>query len=438
MNARALSVAALLTVLAVLPARAQTGEDVLRYSQRLPAIGARMTGLAGASVGGVGDWGAAFANPAGLGLVGRTHAVGSFAGGSLRSEATYFGERTSATATHATLGSGAYVAVAPVRRGALVFGAGYHQTASFERELSFVGFNPEADGERGLDQFGDVFEEGERGELSVVGAVEVAPRVLAGLSLSLVGGTYQFEQFYDEFDRGGALVDRYDLLFGDQFIGFLETELGGVNLRAGVVAEVSPGVRLGLAAETPTYFRIEESFETLDFDGGLLFADGFDYSITTPWRLAGGLVYDAGGLLLAADIEFVDWSQARLRPSDDFPEGNLDLRRAYSEVFNTRFGAEYDLGPWAVRVGAAYQPDPLGEEFDRLGIDLDRLRTTYTLGFSLETLDRIALDVAYAFTAFEDEVVPYSIENVSGFLDEPVVREDLARNRFLVGVRVDL
>ncbi len=423
MNARNLSVIALVLSVVVLPAQAQTGEDVLRYGQRFPAVDARMTGLAGTGVAGVADWGATFANPAGLGLIRRTHVVGSLGGGSLESEALYFGETTDATVTRTALGSAAYVGVVPVRRGSLVFGVGYNQTAGFDRELSFVGFNPNAegasDGSRGLDQFGDIFEEGELGELSLVGAVEVAPRVLAGVSVNLVGGQYQFEQFFDEFDSNDALVFRDDQ--------FLEADLGGANLRLGVTAEVSPGVRLGLATETPTYLRVEESF---DFNGD---AGLFDYSITTPWRLSGGFAYDRGGLLLAADIEFVDWSQARLRPSDEFTSANFDLRRSYSEVFNTRFGMEYDLGPWAVRAGAAFQPDPLREEFDRQGIDLDRLRSTYTIGFSLKTLDRIALDVAYAYTEFEDRLVPYSVVG-----DEPVVMEDVIRNRFVVGVRVDL
>ena len=98
---------ALLTGL-VSPTLAQTGEDVLRYSQRFPAVGARMTGMAGAGVAGVNTWGAAFANPAGLGLVGRSHVSGSFSAGSLESEATYFGDRANASETQSLLGSAAY------------------------------------------------------------------------------------------------------------------------------------------------------------------------------------------------------------------------------------------------------------------------------------------------------------------------------------------
>ena len=431
MNARSLSALILLLAFSALPARAQTGEDILRYSQRFPAVDTRMTGMAGAAVGGVGDWGAAFVNPAGLGLVRRSHVGGAFGAGSIQSDARYFGEPSEATTTQTALGSLAYVAALPTLRGSLVFGVGYNQTQGFDRELSFAGFNPNAEfeGQTGLDQFGDVYEDGVSGELSLVGAVEVAPDVMAGLSLNLVTGSYQFQQVLDQLDGGTPifLTER-----------FVEADLRGANLRAGVTAEVAPGVRLGLATESPTYYRIEERSDL--FDAGF-----FDYSITTPWRISGGIAYDMAGFLLTADLEFLDWSQARLRPTADFRppftdvDENLLIRQTYREVFNTRFGAEYDLGVWAVRVGAAYQPDPLREELDLRGFDVDRLRTTYTIGFSLKTLDRVALDVAYAYTEFEDVLVPYSVEDEQGFIvEEPVVTEDVVRNRFLIGVRVDL
>lgn len=405
----------LLPLLAFLfaPARAQTGEDVLRYTQRYPAAGARMTGMAGAGVGGVNDWGAAFANPAGLGLVVRTHVTGALAVDAVESDARYFGDDADATATQATLGSGAYVYVAPTVRGALVFGVGYNETAGFARELAFTGFNPGARGGDvvGLRQYGDVVESGQAGELSLAGAVEVAPRVLAGLALNVIAGEYAFDQFLDEETAGGLLLFQTD--------SYLRADLRGVNARAGVVGEVAPGLRLGLAAETPTYYRVEETFD-LDAD-----ADRYSYSITTPWRLAGGVVYEMAGFLLSADLEYLDWSQARLRPTDTFLDEDLDIRRNYREVFNTRVGAEYALGPWAVRAGAAYQPDPLRDL-----LDIDREQSTYTVGFSFQALPNVTFDVAYAYTEFADQIVPGA--------EFGVVSEDVTRDRFLVGVQVGL
>ena len=408
MTARLLFVLALLAAFTV---RAQTGEDVLRYSQRFPAVDVRMTGLAGAAVGGVGDWGAAFANPAGLGLVERSYVTGALSTGSVESDAQYFDGSRGATVTQTAVGSAAYVAALPTLRGSFVLGFGYNQTAGFDRGLAFDGFNSTV----GTEQYGELFEDGLTGEYSVAGAVEVAPGVYTGASLNLVAGDYQFQQLLDE---GGSVTDAY-----------LETDLRGFNVRGGVSATAAPGLRFGFSAETPTIYRVEErSFDF--FETGI-----FDYSITTPWRVAGGVVYEQGdrrgGFLLAADLEFLDWSQARLRPTADFAASgaNVDIRSTYREVFNTRLGAEYRIGPWAVRAGAAYQPDPLREELDLRGVEADRLRETYTVGFSFAAGHRAAIDVGYAYTEFEDAFVPDA---------GSVVREEVARNRFLVGVRVGI
>ena len=413
MNIRLSLVLALIGFGLTATAHAQTGEDVLRYSQRFPAVGARMTGMAGAGVGGVNDWGAAFANPAGLGLVRRTHVSGSLAAGSVESEASYFGDRTDASAAQVAIGSGAYVTTLPTLRGAFVLGIGYNQTTGFARDLSFGGFNPSATGggTTGLRQFGDVYESGQAGELSLAGAVEVAPRVLAGVSLNLVGGEYEFEQLLDEATEDGRPLFQTD--------SYLKADLRGVNFRAGVVGEVAPGVRFGLAAETPTFYRVEEAFDLVED------TDRFSYSITTPWRVAGGIVYEMAGFLLSADLEFLDWSQARLRPTNTFLDEDLDIRRNYREVFNTRVGAEYAIGPWAVRAGAAYQPDPLRDV-----LDVGREQTTYTVGFSLQTAHRVTFDVAYAYTEFADQIVPGA--------EFGLVSEDVVRHRILVGVQVDL
>ena len=59
---------------------AQTDEDAFRFSQRDPATGARLLGMAGASAAGIADWSTVYTNPAGLGWIKRQQAVGSFQG----------------------------------------------------------------------------------------------------------------------------------------------------------------------------------------------------------------------------------------------------------------------------------------------------------------------------------------------------------------------
>lgn len=248
-------------LLAASPAGAQTAEDAIRFTERSPATGARMIGLAGAGTAGLADYGALFANPAGLAYF-RTSA----AGGALHSvftndESFYqtpgFSRTLDEDLSATRLGNLAYVYKAPTRRGSFVMGIAFNQVNAFERDLRFSGengtstistsflpFNDEFDltGNNGLDyladlpyaafnggvieffpefldedpgaypfleavvpgttieQSGSVIEEGRMSEVSVGGAVEAAPRVMIGLSANLTFGTYDYSSTFEEVD----------------------------------------------------------------------------------------------------------------------------------------------------------------------------------------------------------------------------------------------
>src|SRR5690625_4293288 len=73
-----LTLAAALVMLAPVAATAQTADDGLRLSDREPAVGVRMSAMAGAGgFAGIGDFGALFANPAGLGYLDGSYLSGS-------------------------------------------------------------------------------------------------------------------------------------------------------------------------------------------------------------------------------------------------------------------------------------------------------------------------------------------------------------------------
>lgn len=378
------------------PALAQTGEDILRLGQRDIGFSPRTVGLAGATAGGVADWGATATNPASLGLVRVPHVTGSLDLTTTLSEAPGFNVR----ATRVTAGHGAYVATIPTARGSFVTGLGYHHVTSLDRRLFY--------GLRGLggETRGEVYESGWLSELSAVAAVEMAPGLFLGGAFNAVVGDY-------------ALSDFLFPSIGDASAIALESSMRGLNLRLGIVAETVPGLRLGLAAETPTWLHVEETFFSLDDRRQL-----FNYSMQTPWRVVVGGVYQLEGLLLTADIEFADWTSARLRPSTTFIEENRDIQRFYRETIDARVGAEYDFGLGAVRAGYAIQQDPLRDE-----VAVDRLRQTFASGLSYYMRRGITLDVAAAFTGFNDALVPE--EGV-------LVEESVGRLRVLAGLQINL
>jgi len=386
--------ALLIAALCAPPALAQTGEDALRFGQREPGVGARMVGLAGAGAAGVADWGAATVNPAGLALVGGSHVTGSLDFTSRQNEA----ESDARFVTRANrLGPGhaAYVARVPTAQGALVLGVGYHQTATLDRKLFF---------EQAAGPAGEVYESGYLGELSGVAAVEVAPRVYVGGAFNLNIGDYSFAEFGPS---GMRLVrDR------------TEIALRGFGLRGGLVVEAVPGLRVGLALETPTWLYAEETFAPANERPSL-----FNYTLQTPWRASVGAAYDLNPLLITADLAFADWTQARLRPSDTFREANREIEREYRETVDARIGVEYDFGLGAVRAGYALGQDPLREV-----VATDRIRHTFASGVSFYPARGVTLDLGVAYTENRDLFFPSDV----------AVREQVGALRVLAGMQYNL
>jgi hypothetical protein len=388
-----------LIILASLPfgaqAVAQTGEDLLRFGQRDIGFSPRTVGLAGATAGGVADWGATVSNPASLGLVRTPHVTGSFDVTTTLSEAP----GADARATRFTAGHGAYVAAMPTVRGSFVTGVGYHHVNSLYRRLFFSA--PVAGGT----ETGELYESGWLSELSGVAAFEAAPRFYVGASLNAVFGDYAFTEFAFPPTAPASSIG-------------LDSQMRGVNFRVGLVAETVPGLRLGLSAESPTWLHAEETFSGPD--GRELFS----YSMQMPWRVVAGGAFEFEGLLVTADIEFADWASARLRPTSRFVDENRDIQRLYRETIDARVGIEYDFGLGAVRAGYAIAQDPLRDE-----LPVDRLQQTVGSGFSYYVQRGITLDVAAAFTGFDDVIVRQ---------DGIRIDERVGRLRLLAGLQINL
>ena len=242
-------------------AQAQTARDAFRFTERLPATGARMIGLGGASIGGLADPSALFTNPAGLGYVQSSVLSGALNTFGVSDEAFYnppgFSSTFDSDVTTTHLGNLAYVYKAPTRRGSLVIGAAYNQVNTFERDLRFRGENSQStittsflpfnneyslttDGgveilsdlafagfasgaveyypefldedpnaypfleavEPGttIRQRGTVIEEGRMNEFNVGGAFEASQGVMVGLSANLVFGSYDLLNVFEEVD----------------------------------------------------------------------------------------------------------------------------------------------------------------------------------------------------------------------------------------------
>ena len=365
--------------------------DLVAFTQTDPFVGARLSGMAGAAAGGVADWSAVYANPAAIGFLTRSQAVGSLGTFRVENDVTDRLGTQSDGVNRTTLDQIGYAAKVPTLRGSLVIGGGYHEIGLYDRPFFF-------DNTLG-------FEEGQLGEVTAAAAVAVAPRTMAGVSVNAVIGQYQLERI------AGSAYARTDLA------------LRGVNARFGVASEVAPGLRFGLALETPTLYDAEEEVEVDERRAEPTY-DLYDYRITTPWRVTLGSAYQVvPELLVAFDVALENGAEARFRASDeiDFVPTNDVIRRDLRETIEARLGAEARLGPVLARAGYAVAQDPLR---DIRPADVDGLRQHLTAGLGVQAGPLAQVNLALVHTWFED----------GALADDPI--EEVRRNRVVLGVQV--
>lgn len=301
-----------------------------------------------------------------------------------------------------------------------------------------------------IEQFGDVLEEGRSNELSLGGAWEAAPSVMVGLSANLAFGTYEYNSRFEEEDaRNENTPDDYVVILSDgELRGFdylryeqgFESSLTGINIRAGVSGEAARGLRFGVTAETPTFYRVSETYfrviETVFDEGGSLSDDQngeFEYEIQTPWRLGGGLAWRTGDIFVSGDLEYVDWSQMELSSDHtNFDDVNRNVRESLDPVWNGRVGAEYQLGSLALRGGFAWQPDPRSFQIEHNGTQTDRSKTYFSAGVGYRFAEKFHVDLGWMQERFDDLYAPYGDVSTT----PPVAEEEVVRNRFAAGIRV--
>ena len=206
-------------------------------------------------------------------------------------------------------------------------------------------------------------------------------------------------------------------IYGEEFIdqplrnSTLEENLfingAGVNLNFGLIYKPIDYVNLGFNFQSPTWYSLNEEyegrmvanynnfyFEQEDVTLGReeAFTDLFlsSYRLQTPLKLGGGATFFLGkNGFISADIDYVDYSAARLN-SNDFNQGpdNQAIRSLYTSTVNYRVGAEAKLDMFRLRGGFAYFGDPYtSSNFDRsttqisggVGVRLSNLSIDFAL-----------------------------------------------------------
>jgi hypothetical protein len=219
----------------------------------------------------------------------------------------------------------------------------------------------------------------------------------------------------------------------------LETRGTGVNARIGAIYRVTDAVRLGASVQTPTFTSLSETYgASLDavYDkpitvGSKTYTSGnavvdpgsFEYRLTSPFRASGGAAVVVGkNGFLSGDVEYVNYSQARLNENDvasyNFSNNNDAIRSLYQSAVNLRVGGELRFDIFRVRAGFARYGDPYKDS------SRDRTQNYYTGGLGLRQKN-FYLDLAGVYGSTKRYYNPYVMPNPA---DTPEVVVD--SNRF--------
>jgi len=422
-------------------ARAQFPEDALRISSVGMGIGGRSLGMGMAFTGVANDYSATYWNPAGLGQMRMSEMNVGLSYQSFGNSSTFFGNTRSLDNSSTDLNNFGLVYPFPTARGSLVFGVGYNRVNDFTTALSFDGFNRSSSIiptlntdlayqlylvdsvgytpiQDSLQQRGKVLEGGGLNNWTFAAAVEAGRQLYLGVSLNIVSGSYSYNREYietDVFNKYSQSRFGVDYAFSQvDLINTINGDISGFTARLGMLYKFNSGARFGINIKTPTFVTVREDFATdgtstfdvADAQGRYSYnyrQDGkTQYDVATPFVFSGGLSVPLNDLMVAADVEFTDWTQMRFSNADPAVEQyNTDIKEFFRPTANLRVGAEYDLGEVRVRGGYAYMPSPYRGDPSSFA----QKYVTGGLGFIVQ--DNVAIDAGYAYGFWDTFHVNY-------------------------------
>lgn len=417
-------------VATALPTFAQYADDAFLFSGAKNSATARFNGLGGGHTAVGGDLTSLYGNPAGLGMFTKSEFSFTPSFNINNNETSFLGTNTTQSTSHINLNNMGIVFNSPVAKtsnltkGVLSFnfGIGYQKTNFFKNNLDFNGgitlnngvgeyladlayaenAKPnELQGEVALaayDNFlinadskdktlyysntsastNQMFKLNSKGNQSNVDfalGLNVSNKLYLGTSFSLSSINYRTTNVLNE--KGTTPIDNVIYNYNVNLSNYYDTQASGVNFKLGAIFKPVYEFRIGLALETPTWYAIKndakQELRLLD-NGNVNASDNypFDYRVSTPLKLNGGLAYFFGKRgFISASINFVDYSSIKVKSSSTAIDTNEPsyvrtiqnsqniLSNNYKEAINYNIGAEFKLiDNLMIRAGYASRGNP--------------------------------------------------------------------------------
>ncbi|MEO5909290.1 MAG: outer membrane protein transport protein [Pelobium sp.] len=400
---------------------AQYSSDALRFSQFSSSNTARFDALGGTKTAIGGDLSSLYGNPAGLGMFSKSEFNFTPSINLRNNDISFNGASNSATNNNVDLNNLGVVFHSKtykkdnLNKGLLSinFGIGYQKRSLFRNEFNFSGqsnlnglsdfFTENSNAERvnggipnpdnltseanyaayysyltdyqqnsyrnityaDADQAYNFRRTGGNSEIDLSFGVNVSNNFFIGGGVGLSSLKYTSVETTNEkgsTNPASGIDKDYNVDYTRNF----DTEGSGVNFKLGFIIKPVQELRIGLSAESPTWYSItdkysEELLEKINSYSGLD-SYPFEYNLKTPFKLNGGLAYFIGTKgFISADIGFVDYSSITLSSETSTVDqsNNNAISSSYKNVINYSVGGEYKLNEaFLLRLGYQSKGNP--------------------------------------------------------------------------------
>lgn len=223
---------------------------------------------------------------------------------------------------------------------------------------------------------------GYNGKVSFNASTVYNDKLIIGVNLNSHFTDYrQSTEFFERNDNNNASGIKYATFQND-----LYTYGSGFSFQLGTIYKATKALRLGLAYESPTWYRLNDQLNQKLYTTGSNFIDfeavGVDnypiisgqsntssdsditifyepYNLQTPSKWTGSLAYIFGKKgLVSFDYSRKDYSTTTFKPKNDFTGANRQMSTILDVSNEFRLGAEYKIKEWSLRGGYRFEESP--------------------------------------------------------------------------------
>lgn len=259
----------------------------------------------------------------------------------------------------------------------------------------------------GINQQMSIEKTGYSGDYTVHGGMNISNQLMLGASITMQSYNYSYSSVYRESNNGLTPSTDKDLSHYDYRISNDQDGIG-FNFKIGAIYKPINMLRVGLAYHSPTFFKIDESFD-YSMNSSFLNGDNYTYRTTgdykynfqTPGKWIGSVAVILGKkALISLDAERVDYSSAKFRNLSIINDAGLiatneGINNYFNAAYNFRAGAEYKIIPAiAVRAGYSFNDSPINEGI----LPVSSKISTYSGGVGYRSKNYF-MDFAYSYIA---------------------------------------